>query len=71
MTIRIEDDIPDLTAIRCVEQVIKAGKISDNGKCYCYATTFSTPLGEVVVATLRNRKSPCFRVYKTVKTTRI
>ena len=64
MTIRIEDNIPDLTAIRCVEQVIEAGKISDDGKSYCYATTFSTPLGEVAVITSRNRKSPCFRVYK-------
>lgn len=65
MTIRIEDDIPDLTAIRCVEQVIEAGKISDNGKSYCFVTTFSTPSGEVTVVTASNRKSPCFRVYRT------
>ena len=38
MTIKIEDNIDDLTAISLVKQVIEQGKISNNGNSYCYLT---------------------------------
>lgn len=60
MTIKIEDNIDNLTAITLVKQVIEQGKISNNGNSYCYLTLF----GDIFVETRRNRKSPCFRVYK-------
>ena len=60
MTIKIEDGIDDLTAIRLVKQVIEQGKISNNGNNYCYLTLF----GDIFVETRQYRKSPCFRVYK-------
>ena len=60
MTIKIEDNIDDLTAITLVKQVIEQGKISDNGNSYCYLTLF----GDVIVETRQYRKSPCFMVYK-------
>ena len=60
MTIKIEDGIDDLTAIRLVKQVIEQGKISNNGNSYCYLTLF----GDICVETRQYRKSPCFRVYK-------
>ena len=60
MTIKIEDNIDDLTAINLVKQVIEQGKISNNGNNYCYLTLF----GDMSVETRQNRKSPCFRVYK-------
>lgn len=60
MTIRIEDNIDDLTAINLVKQVIEQGKISNNGNSYCYLTIFD----DIAVETRRYRKSPCFRVYK-------
>ena len=60
MTIKIEDNIDDLTAITLVKQVIQHGKISNNGNSYCYLTIF----GDIAVETIRYRKSPCFRVYK-------
>ena len=60
MTIKIEDGIDDLTAISLVKQVIKQGKISNNGNSYCYLTMF----GDMCVETRQYRKSPCFRVYK-------
>ena len=62
MTIKIEDDIDDLTAISLVKQVIEQGKISNNGNSYCYLTLF----GNICVETRQYRKSPCFRVYKNV-----
>ena len=40
MTIKIEDNIDDLTAVSLVKQVIERGKISNNGNDYCYLTIF-------------------------------
>ena len=60
MTIKIEDNIPDIVAISLVEEVIEQGKISNNGTSYCYLTVF----GNICVETQQYRKTPCFRVYK-------
>ena len=60
MTIRIEDNIPDIVAISLVKEVIEQGKISNNGTSYCYLTVF----GNICVETQQYRKTPCFRVYK-------
>lgn len=60
MTIKIEDNIDDITAISLVKQVIEQGKISNSGKSYCYLTLF----GDIAVETRQYRKYPCFRVYK-------
>ena len=60
MTIKIEDNIPDLVAISLVKEVIGQGKISNNGTSYCYLTVF----GNICVQTQQYRKTPCFRVYK-------
>lgn len=61
MTIKIEDNIPDIVAISLVKQVIEQGKISNNGTSYCYLTVFE---GGICVQTQQYRKTPCFRVYK-------
>ena len=60
MTIKIEDNIPDLVGISLVKEVIEQGKISNNGTSYCYLTVF----GNICVETQQYRKTPCFRVYK-------
>ena len=60
MTIKIEDNIPDIVAISLVKEVIEQGKISANSNNYCYLTLF----GDIFVETRQQRKSPCFRVYK-------
>ena len=60
MTIKIEDNIPDLVAISLVKEVIEQGKISNNGTSYCYLTVF----GNICVETQQYRKTSCFRVYK-------
>ena len=62
MTIKIEDNIDDLTAVRLVKQVIERGKISNNGNSYCYLTVFD----DIVVETRQYRKTPCFRIYKRI-----
>lgn len=60
MTIKIEDGIDDLTAVSLVKKVIEQGKISGDGKSYCYLTLFDN----IAVETRQYRKTPCFRVYK-------
>lgn len=65
--IDIRDDIKPEIALECVKQVILGGKVSagENGKMYySWATTFDTPLGELVVYTRQYRKNDCFMVYK-------
>lgn len=62
MTIKIEDNIDDLTAVSLVKQVIERGKISNNGNSYCYLSVFD----DIVVETRQYRKTPCFRIYKRI-----
>lgn len=39
--IKIDGDVHDLDALLCVAEVVKEGKISKNGECYCLAASFS------------------------------
>ena len=64
MTIKIEDNIDDLTAISLVKQIIEQGKVSGNGNSYCYLSVFKMTDDIIVVETRQYRKSPCFMVYK-------
>lgn len=60
----IRNDISQKIALECVKQVIAQGRISNNGKMYCYATSFSTNEGDIWVVTRQYRKSDCFVIYK-------
>ena len=63
----IRHGISPIIALECVKQVVARGKVSANGKSYCYATTFDTSDGEVWVAVRPYRKSDCFLIYKNQK----
>lgn len=52
-------DLPDVTALQYVITVIRGGRVSDDGQCYCYASTF---LDGVVVYASRNKASDRFVV---------
>lgn len=43
ITITVEDNITDADALQCVMQVVDGGKISGDGKYYCYATMLKHP----------------------------
>ena len=62
--IDVRDDISPAIAIECVKHVVSDGRVSNNGKSYCYGTIFSTNEGKVMVATRPYRKSDCFLVYR-------
>ena len=63
----IRNNISPAIALECVKQVIAQGKVSANGKSYCYATILDTIEGEVWVTVKPYRKSDCFLVYKNQK----
>lgn len=66
--IDIRDDISPSIALHAVSHVINEGKVSkgEHGKMYyCWATTFNTNEGEIMVVTRQYRKNDCFVVYKT------
>ena len=64
MHIDIKDNIPPSTALQLVKNVVDYGRISGNGKYYCFATIFDTHIGDVWVYTKPYRKSDCFIVKK-------
>lgn len=55
--------IPWLDVLRYVASVINMGRISNDGKQYCYASTFRTPAGTIVVASYLNEHSDRLVVY--------
>lgn len=65
--IEIRDDIGPELALEAVKQVIAGGRISqgEKGKMYyCWATSFSSNIGKIIVSTRQYRKNDCFVVYK-------
>jgi len=45
-----DENISTVAAVRAVAVVIEQGRISNEGKVYCYATSFSRSLGVFVLA---------------------
>lgn len=60
--IQNDSSLPDIRALDYVKAVMEMGRISNDGKQYCYLTTFGAN-GEIVVATDLNKKSDRFVVY--------
>ena len=59
--IDIRDDIPHETAMERVMYVIQKGRVSKNGKLFCYVTTWKDG---IKVYTRDYRKNDCFVVLK-------
>ena len=59
--IQVKNDIDPALALSRIKQVIEQGKISNDGKNYCWITEWSD---DIVVSVRENRKSDCFVVYK-------
>ena len=62
----VQEDIPLLTALERVSEVIKEGRISKNGTCFCYITKFKLD-GIVVSAETTLAGTDTFRVFKDVQ----
>lgn len=62
--IDIRDDIDPIDALIRVKHVIEGGRISGNGKYYCYLTTWKDGIN---VSINLYRKSDCFVVWRSKK----
>lgn len=60
--INVEDDIAPAVAAYRVASVVGEGRVSGNGECYCYATTFTD--GAAVYAVRRKSGTDVFYVRK-------
>ena len=63
--IKYDDDISDEFASQLVWRVIHQGKISNDGKSYCFATVFRVNGMEYNVVANDKTKSIMFHIYKT------
>lgn len=62
--VKYDDEISDELASRLVLSVIHEGKISNEGKSYCYATVFKVDGTEYKVVANDKTKSTMFYVTK-------
>lgn len=62
--IKYDDEISDELASRLVLSVIHEGKISNEGKSYCYATVFKVDGTEYKVVANDKTKSTMFYINK-------
>ena len=60
LIINIQDDTSPTDALLCIYEVIKLGRVSGNGKSYCYCSKFHD--GTVVIAD--KKKADIFYVRK-------
>ena len=58
-----QSDLEMDTVIRLVESVVKNGRISNNGKQYCYLTSFGIEDKEYHVVSRLNKNSDSFIIY--------
>jgi len=57
-------DLQEWQVLMLVQSVIDAGRISNDGKQYCYVTSFKVNNGEYLVVTDLNKKSDRFVITK-------
>ena len=62
--IKYKEGISDHLAIQLVESVIRQGKISNEGKNYCFATSFNVNGSEYMVVANDKTKSEMFYITK-------
>lgn len=60
LIINYDDDISTSNALHYIKAVVDLGRISGEGSCYCYATTFKD--GAVVFAETTKKGTDTFRI---------
>jgi len=62
-----QSDLMMDTCLTMVMNVMDNGRVSNNGKQYCYLTAFNSPDGDIHVVTDLNKKSDKFTIYRVKK----
>ena len=65
--IKNQSDLSLVDAMRLVENVIEKGRISNDGKQYCYLSVYETEGKEYHITAGLNKGSDTFLVYKSKK----
>ena len=60
LIIRNESDLLDIVCLNYIRKVMEMGRISANGKQYCYASTFTHNSKKYVIYSNLNKKSDQF-----------
>lgn len=68
LIIRNQTMLNDITALTLVSRIVKNGRISNNGKQYCYLTCFEIEKRQYHIITNLRKCSDVFIIYE-VKTT--
>ena len=55
--------VSDIKAVELVSSVIQKGRISDDGKSYCYMTTYTLSKETIAISATRNKSSDRFDVW--------
>ena len=61
--IRNSSTVSDQLALDLVSRVIQDGRVSDEGKAYCFMTVFMVGNIEIAVSTKKNKTCDTFYVY--------
>lgn len=65
--IKNQTEIDDISVLTLVQRVIKIGRISNNGKQFCYLSSFEIENKEYHIVTDLNKCSDGFTFYKASK----
>ncbi len=65
--IKNNSDLSDLYVMHLVGSIIKTGRISNDGKAYCYLTSFKTHEGDYYITADLRKCSDVFACYKSLE----
>ena len=65
--VKNQTELSMISVLELVKKVIEIGRISNNGKQYCYLTSFNIENTEYHIVTDLRQKSDVFTIYKTAK----
>ena len=65
--IKNQTDLPIISVMELVKRTIEAGRISNDGKQYCYLTSYEIDKQEYYLVTDLRKCSDVFTFYKTSK----
>ena len=61
------DLLDDTEVLRLVIDIIKSGRVSNDGKQYCYLTSYKYDKNEYHIVTDLNKSSDTFTCYEVIK----
>ena len=67
LIIKNQSSLSDRDAMRIVGRVIEEGRISDDGRAYCYLSTYNLSTNKIAVSAQLNKSSDTFTLWDSNK----